>query len=105
MSDLADNKMTGFSDIFKYRVKNEEGNIRKMCIKDIIERRADESPEVTFVKANGTAYTWGDINWGVKYWSQTPDFLKHLDYFRKREGRSKNAVNYSGSPKHLLLRG
>lgn len=27
---------------------------------------------------------WNFENWGIKYWSQTPDFLKHLDYLRYR---------------------
>ncbi len=30
---------------------------------------------------------WNFENWGIKYWSQTPDFLNHLDYLRKRSER------------------
>jgi tRNA A-37 threonylcarbamoyl transferase component Bud32 len=28
---------------------------------------------------------WNFENWGIKYWSLTPDFLKHLEYLRYRE--------------------
>ena len=27
---------------------------------------------------------WNFENWGVKYWSQTPEFLSHLEYLRRR---------------------
>ncbi|MBQ1777102.1 MAG: hypothetical protein IIZ93_02975, partial [Acidaminococcaceae bacterium] len=27
---------------------------------------------------------WNFENWGIRYWSRTPDFLKHLEYLRKR---------------------
>ena len=30
---------------------------------------------------------WNFENWGIKYWSQTPDFLEHLDYLRKTHER------------------
>ena len=28
---------------------------------------------------------WNFENWGIKYWSQTPEFLKHLEYLRKKK--------------------
>ena len=30
---------------------------------------------------------WNFENWGVKYWSQTPEFLQHLDFLKQRAVR------------------
>ena len=27
---------------------------------------------------------WNFENWGIKYWSLTPEFLQHLDYLKYR---------------------
>jgi tRNA A-37 threonylcarbamoyl transferase component Bud32 len=32
---------------------------------------------------------WNFENWGIKYWSQTPEFLKHLEYLRKKAEHHK----------------
>jgi len=39
-----------------------------------------------YIDYESNEYTeeWNFKNWGVKYWSQTPEFLSHLDYLRRR---------------------
>jgi hypothetical protein len=40
-------------------------------------------------ECNEYSEEWNFENWGVKYWSQTPEFLAHLDYLRKRAKRQR----------------
>ena len=39
---------------------------------------------------------WNFENWGVRYWSRTPDFLKHLEYLRKRAERDAEDPSVQG---------
>ena len=56
--------MTGFSDPFKNRVRNETDKSRNVSIRDMIEQRVHECPEGIFVKSDGIEYTWRDIDRG-----------------------------------------
>ena len=60
MTEYANRKARGFSD----DLKNGADNIRKMSIKELVEYRMCVCPERIFLKADGTAYAWRDIDRG-----------------------------------------
>lgn len=41
---------------------------------------------------NDYSEEWNFENWGIKYWSQTPDFLRHVEYLRHKGNDSEYAM-------------
>ena len=58
-------KVTGFSDIFKYRAKDAAREIQNMSFKEILEYKAREYADRIFVKSGGVEYTWRDVERGA----------------------------------------
>ena len=41
---------------------------------------------------NDYSEEWNFENWGIKYWSQTPDFLRHVEYLRHKGNDAEYAM-------------
>lgn len=65
------------------RAKAAEVNIDYFSPNFVVQKHTDLLYYVDY-ECNEYTEEWNFDNWGIKYWSQTPEFLKHLEYLEYR---------------------